>query len=158
MKKCFKCLEEKSYDNFYKHKETADGYLNKCKICTKKDSINHRINNLDRVKEYDRNRPNQRKRNQKNKIYAQNNKEKVNNIKKEWISNNRIKREAHIAVQNALRQGIIIKANCEICNEIKSEAHHDDYSKPLEVRWLCSRHHKQWHKEQRKLLNNPSFS
>lgn len=37
-KKCFKCLLEKDLKEFYKHKKTKDGYLNKCKTCTKSDS------------------------------------------------------------------------------------------------------------------------
>lgn len=32
---------------------------------------------------------------------------------------------------------------CEVCGNEQSEAHHDDYSKPWEIRWLCQKHHKE---------------
>lgn len=38
-KKCFKCGIERSIEAFYRHPKMADGYLNKCKICTREDVI-----------------------------------------------------------------------------------------------------------------------
>ena len=40
-KKCFKCGEFKFINDFYKHKGMSDGYLNKCKTCSKKDTMSN---------------------------------------------------------------------------------------------------------------------
>ena len=47
----------------------------------------------------------------------------------------------------------IEKQPCEICGNAKAEAHHDDYGKPLNVRWLCFKCHREWHK----LHDNPDM-
>ena len=53
---------------------------------------------------------------------------------------------ARMKLYNAVKKGILKKQPCEICNDIESEAHHFDYSKPLDVRWLCKVHHKNLHR------------
>jgi hypothetical protein len=55
------------------------------------------------------------------------------------------KYKAHKKVSNALRYGKLKRLPCEICGNIKSEAHHDDYRSPLKVRWLCFKHHRELH-------------
>lgn len=58
------------------------------------------------------------------------------------------KRAAHRAVELAMDAGKITKPDiCEHSTDCEGriEAHHPDYSKPLEVRWLCIKHHKEEH-------------
>lgn len=56
--------------------------------------------------------------------------------------------KAHRIVFSAIRNGSLIRKPCEVCNQIyRIEAHHNDYSKPLEIQWLCKRHHVEADKE-----------
>ena len=63
---------------------------------------------------------------------------------KEWRQRNPEKARAHTKVAYALKKGKLKKQDCH-CGR-PGEAHHDDYSKPLEVRWLCRQHHREWHR------------
>ena len=45
----------------------------------------------------------------------------------------------------ALKSGKTERSPCEICGEIKVHAHHDNYQKPFDIRWLCPIHHKAAH-------------
>ena len=51
---------------------------------------------------------------------------------------------ARHAVNNAIRDGRLERQLCEVCGKY-AHAHHDDYSRPLDVRWLCAVHHKEAH-------------
>ncbi len=64
-----------------------------------------------------------------------------------WRLQNFQKYQAHVEVQRALARGDLVKNGCEICGttEGRIDAHHDDYSKPLDVRWLCRLHHVRLH-------------
>lgn len=55
------------------------------------------------------------------------------------------KQKARLAVRYALRCGKLEKSDCK-CGSHDVEAHHDDYTKPLEVLWLCRSCHSQTHK------------
>jgi len=50
-------------------------------------------------------------------------------------------------VADAVRSGRLKREPCERCGEAKVEGHHDDYSHPLSVRWLCRTHHREVHRE-----------
>lgn len=62
--------------------------------------------------------------------------------------------KAHSITEKAIARGTLIPEPCEVCGTTgvmadgrnKIQAHHDDYNKPLDVRWLCQEHHHEWHK------------
>lgn len=66
---------------------------------------------------------------------------------KEYLRNNIYKNGVRQITNDAIRAGKLIKQPCEVCGEDKVHAHHLDYSKPLEVMWLCDKHHREWHKK-----------
>lgn len=153
MKTCFKCHRSKKLSEFYKHSKMADGHLNKCKSCSKSDVTKNREKSSDYYKEFDRNRANNPERVAARKVYQQTDayKQKRSEARLRWNERNQEKRQASLTLVAAVRYGKIIRKPCEIrgCGEEKVEGHHDDYSKSLEVRWLCDFHHKEHHKKER---------
>lgn len=81
--------------------------------------------------------------------YAAENPERVAAIKARWSARNPEKCRANSAVTNAVRDGRLDKPKaCEGCGaEKRLHGHHEDYAKPLEVRWLCAQCHKDRHRE-----------
>ena len=62
-----------------------------------------------------------------------------------WRRANPVKYNAHLAVQRAVKAGDLEKQTCEVCGTKVVDAHHDQYDKPLKVRWLCRLHHPRLH-------------
>lgn len=58
---------------------------------------------------------------------------------------------ARRSVRTAIRKGALLRQPCAMCGRLDAEAHHDDYSKPLEVRWLCAPRHRSHHAALRKV-------
>lgn len=61
----------------------------------------------------------------------------------------KLKTAARTTVNRYIRLGYLSKQPCELCGYEVVEAHHDDYTKPLEVRWLCRKHHAEHHKNEK---------
>jgi hypothetical protein len=51
-------------------------------------------------------------------------------------------KRAKAIVAKARRMGKLTPKPCEICGNPDTQAHHEDYTKPLEVKWLCLHHHR----------------
>lgn len=150
MKVCKSCGIEKPLDSFYKHKKMPSGYLNQCIDCVKAREKRRRTVKADHLKAYDKARANDPKRVQARKEYAKSEQGKAAHKRacKAYQERYPIKKAAHILLGNAVKNGKILRA--EFCSECgsteKIEGHHDDYTKPLDVRWLCEKCHKEWHK------------
>jgi len=105
------------------------GVPQRCRPCHRARVTANRLANLDRVREYDRQRGS---RQSAGYVAA-------------YRAENPEKYQARTAVGNAVRDGRLTREPCEICGDVRVHGHHDDYSKPLEVRWLCPVHHKAAH-------------
>jgi hypothetical protein len=65
--------------------------------------------------------------------------------KAEWLAANPIRSKVKDAVRYALKTGKLVRLPCFECGSLESEAHHPDYSRPLDVIWLCKQHHRECH-------------
>ena len=136
MKACFKCKIKKSREHFYFRKNTKDGLGSFCRACSSIMGREYRLRRIDELREYSRIRdklPHVRAR--KNFLRSQ----------RIQDSKTRHKRSAHRKLQRAVDNGKIKKLICQRCGNIKAQAHHEDYSKPLDVIWLCAVHHAERH-------------
>lgn len=124
-KRCTKCHIEKPLSGFHIDRRKRDGHFSACKKCANEATVNCQKKNP-RI-------PDARRRG--SRIYR---------TKLE----NRLKIISRSLVNKALRKGLIEKSKACMwlytekspCNG-RIEAHHQDYSKPLEVMWLCKKHH-----------------
>lgn len=128
---CKYCDKDKPESEFYVSNKS------RCKECAKSLATARRVANIDQVRAYDRNRGSRQ-----DKGYL-----------KSYREQNPAKYKAHNILNNAIRDGQIKKKPCEVCGSEMSHAHHDDYFKPLSVRWLCAAHHRQWHEENGEAAN-----
>jgi len=141
MKYCNICETEKDESAFGKRSASKDGLSSRCKTCQKV---------------YDKARSKDKYREEQRRIYAQTEEGKLagNKAKAEWRKKNPNKAKAHAVISRAVRSGNLIRLPCEKCEAVDSiHAHHDDYLKPLNIRWLCAACHHQWHAENGEALN-----
>lgn len=136
MKICFKCGATRPLSEFYKHPKMADGHVNKCKECNKKDVHENYVAKFEQYRAYEQGRAKFPHRLVLNTAT-------VKRIRAQFPN----KYKAQTAIGNAVRTGQIRRMPCERCGSLRVHGHHEDYSKPLEVMWLCPKHHKERHRE-----------
>jgi len=63
------------------------------------------------------------------------------NYNSDWMQDNKVIHPLKTKAHNIANRANLTRQPCEVCGDPNTYMHHDDYSKPLEVRWLCPKHH-----------------
>ncbi len=158
-KMCNRCGKIKLVREFYKRdssyrSECKECFLMDCKSRYDTDPEKH----LERSKKY--NALNREKVNSIKRAWCTKNPEKRKEILKKWNTENPEKireagrkyrdanpekRKAYGIVQVAINKGSLLRQLCGVCGKEPTDAHHEDYDKPLDVLWYCKKHHKALH-------------
>jgi hypothetical protein len=162
-KTCTRCGESKPLTEFYKWKRSKDGLTAGCKECIRAarreyvaehhEEVNaslrawhqgNREKAVARLRDYWAENA-ERLREQKREHYAAN-RERILEDTRKYAERNPQKMDARMKMRSAIKTGKLVREPCLFCDDPTAEGHHHDYSKPLEVTWLCKRHHELIHR------------
>lgn len=145
-------MDRKEYFIRYRleHKKQRLAYLKKNKDRIAKQLKEYRLSHREEIKKMW-------------KDYYSSNSDKVKATVKKWRRENKARKKfndnkftekkyARDVLRRAVFNGKIIKKPCKECGDEFTHGHHNDYSKPLDVIWLCPRHHADLHNSLRSSL------
>jgi hypothetical protein len=130
MRSCTACGTEKPLSEFWPNRRAPGGHYSTCKDCER-----------ERRKEYNARPEVKEARLAATRRWLQRN-PGYSHRKEPPHHPDRVR--ARRAVGMAILRGKMQRRPCEVCGR-KAHAHHDDYSRPLDVRWLCPLHHRHHH-------------
>jgi hypothetical protein len=134
MKTCPKCGIEQEFTCFSRDRNRTNGLKSWCKKCSNKMKKCYYQANRKKLKEYDR-----------EIAKTEHRRKSIAEKQKRMRSKHREKFQARAKVATAIDSGKLTRQPCQVCGNPKVEAHHTDYSKPLDVQWLCHKHHREVH-------------
>ena len=140
---CSTCKEEKPLKEFHKNKTRKDGMVYQCKDCVKLHEQSKAI------KEYRLKYFTSEKGMAVRRKYSKSESGRTAAIRatRKYSQKNPLKRKAYNYLNGAVRFRKIKRQPCEICGSAtRIHGHHEDYSKPLDVIWLCHQHHVELHR------------
>ncbi len=141
LKRCSRCRNSRPRTQFSKDASRRDGLDHKCKLCRK----NHRGDNREHYSSYRSSYYRQHREHVASyyRAYVRRpeHSERQGAYSKRALQCHPDRHAARSTARAAIRKGVLTPQPCEACGEPKVEAHHDDYSRPLDVRWLCFEHH-----------------
>lgn len=137
-KTCTICKKLRPLELFSKHPMGKNGLDPQCKKCR---SLHY--------KEYAKKERSKSKSRARTKKYREAHKDILKARHK--AVRNTLKGKARRMIESRLRKNTIQRQLCIVCKklhqkEVKAQAHHSDYHKPLDIMWLCVQHHSAWHR------------
>lgn len=159
LKRCSSCDEVKPRDAFADRKSAKDGKRGQCRDCRREVQRGWIERNAEKFKEDTKRwrEANPEKVLGYKRAYRERNRSKVEEARRKYREENPEKRRAHTFIMNAVKRGTIERPDtCEACGQSKRfsdgrsaiDAHHFDYSKPGDVRWLCRDCHAAEHRKE----------
>jgi hypothetical protein len=144
MKDCGRCGKRKEPTDFSVNRAKEDGLNNWCKACLSAYA-------KDRLAKANASRPDGWKRKTEDRAayqreWAAANPGYMTKKKKNWWQKNKDRMRVKDALRYAIKTGKVLKTPCHVCGSEKVEGHHPDYSRPLDVVWLCKEHHIEIHR------------
>jgi len=148
-KTCNRCKEEKDRSSYTIDNNKKDGLRTICKECTKKanSTVEARAANAKAMRDL--------RKTEKWKAYykqcaknwrkTEKGKEYTAFYSKYMNEKYPKRRMARRLLNEAIRFGRLEKYPCFTCGALEVEAHHPDYDRPLDVIWLCNKHHNEVH-------------
>ena len=136
-KQCTKCKEIKLLEDFSPNKNGVHGRASNCKKC-----------GAAYTRKYYYSKPGASKKAQERfKEWREKNRGKYRAAKLKNYYKHPHKTHASVAVNRAIRSGLMKRLSCAICGEAQTEAHHFSYEKQhwLDVVFLCTEHHEEAH-------------
>jgi len=150
---CKDCKEEKDINLFSKNNTYKSGYSSTCKACHAKKTREYRRTekgrkaHLESLKKYQKTEA--YKKSRKKYEMSEQGREKRREHAEQHRQRHPEKKKCREITYCAIKKGDLIRKPCEKCGNKKVQAHHDDYSKPMDVRWLCVKCHNEHHRIER---------
>lgn len=142
---CPKCGHKLPVALFSRNRSKKDGLQSYCKQCALEANLRHQKTS-ERYRQTKRTSQAQKDAQRRYADKPEVKVRKANQAKERYRrQENQPAIRAHRAVSSAVRSGKLTPEPCEVCGHMTVDAHHDDYKKPLDVRWFCRLHHMELH-------------
>lgn len=143
MYRCSRCRIVKPVTEFYKQSNSVKGHTSACKLCTNAAMrayyAAHQQERSQAIRNYMKSPQGKVVRGQIREKYRTSSRGKA--TIKVYLARHAVADKARGTLRQAVRNGHVQRGACGICGKLNAHGHHEDYTQPLAVLWLCHTHH-----------------